>query len=106
MTTKFATVGLLIAALFISGCNETLEDISPTSEKANKPLPAKVVQTLKAKGMSTTSPIMIRIFKEEAVLEVWKQKDNGRYVLAATYDICKWTGQHRPKLVEGDPPAP
>lgn len=106
MTTKFATVGLLIAALFISGCNETLEDISPTSEKANKPLPAKVVQTLKAKGMSTTSPIMIRIFKEEAVLEVWKQKDNGRYDLAATYDICKWSGRLGPKFVEGDRQAP
>ena len=56
--------------------------------------------------MSTTSPIMIRIFKEEAVLEVWKQKDNGRYDLAATYDICKWSGRLGPKFVEGDRQAP
>ena len=28
-----------------------------------------------------SSPIMVRLFKDEAVLEVWKQRDTGRYAL-------------------------
>jgi murein L,D-transpeptidase YafK len=49
---------------------------------------------------------MIRIFKEEAKLEVWKQKSSGRYDLAASYDICKWSGKLGPKFTEGDRQAP
>jgi len=56
--------------------------------------------------MTTTSPIMVRIFKEESKLEIWKQKDNGRYDLAASYDICKWSGRLGPKFTEGDRQAP
>lgn len=103
MKTSIARAGLLFAALLLAGCNETLEDISP---KATKPLPAQLVQSMRAKGMSTTSPIMVRIFKEESVLEVWKKKDTGRYGLAASYDICKWSGELGPKFTEGDRQAP
>jgi murein L,D-transpeptidase YafK len=103
MKTSIIRAGLLLAALVLAGCNETLEDISP---KATKPLPEKLVQSMRAKGMSTTSPIMVRIFKEESVLEVWKQKDTGRYDLAASYDICKWSGKLGPKFTEGDRQAP
>ena len=49
---------------------------------------------------------MVRIFKEEAVLEVWKQKDTGRYDLVKTYEICQWSGQLGPKYTEGDRQAP
>jgi len=64
------------------------------------------VQSMRAKGMTRTSPIMVRIFKEEGQLEIWKQKDNGRYDLAASYDICKWSGKLGPKFTEGDRQAP
>jgi murein L,D-transpeptidase YafK len=105
MKTSIARAGLLMmAALFIAGCTEaTFEDLAP---KAEKSLPPALVQSMRAKGMSTTSPIMVRIFKEEAVLEVWKQKDNGRYDLATSYDICKWSGKLGPKFTEGDRQAP
>jgi len=106
MMTRFASVGLLLAALALAGCNGTLEDISPSSTKAIRPLPPELVQSMRAKGMSTTAPIMIRIFKEESTLEVWKQKDNGRYDIAASYDICKWSGRLGPKFTEGDRQAP
>ena len=56
--------------------------------------------------MNLNSPIMMRIFKEEGVLEVWKQKTNGRYGLAASYPICKWSGKLGPKFTEGDRQAP
>jgi murein L,D-transpeptidase YafK len=103
MKSSIANAGLLFAALLLAGCNETLEDISP---KASKPLPSELTQSMQAKGMVSTSSIMIRIFKEEAKLEVWKQKSNGRYDLAASYDICKWSGKLGPKFTEGDRQAP
>jgi len=104
MKFSFAHAGLLAAALLLAGCNDSsIEDWAP---KAEKQLPERLVQSLRAKGMTRTSPIMIRIFKEEGQLEVWKQKDNGRYDLAASYDICKWSGKLGPKFTEGDRQAP
>src|SRR5690606_19380298 len=103
MKTSFARAGLLLAVLALAGCNETLEDIAP---KAEKNLPPALVQSMRARGMTQTSPIMVRIFKEEAKLEVWKRKENGRYDLATSYDICKWSGQLGPKFTEGDRQAP
>ena len=103
MTHNLARAALLIAAVALAGCNESLEDISP---KAERQLPAKLVNSMKAKDMSVRSPIMLRIFKEEGVLEVWKQKGNGRYALATSYDICKWSGKLGPKFTEGDRQAP
>ncbi|MBO6540007.1 MAG: murein L,D-transpeptidase [Rhizobiaceae bacterium] len=103
MAPHLARIALIVSALALAGCNETLEDISP---KAEKKLPPKLVQSMRAKGMTTTSPIMLRIFKEEGVLEVWKQKDTGRYALATSYDICKWSGKLGPKFTEGDRQAP
>ncbi|MDN2567644.1 murein L,D-transpeptidase [Aquibium sp. A9E412] len=103
MMSRFARAAVLFAALALAGCNASLEDIAP---KAEKPLPAALVNKMKAKGMSRGSPIMVRIFKEEAELEVWKQKDNGRYDLVTSYDICKWSGKLGPKFAEGDRQAP
>ncbi|MFC5586414.1 hypothetical protein ACFPOD_14960 [Nitratireductor kimnyeongensis] len=103
MTRLIKYAFLLSTALALAACNETLEDISP---KAERQLPARIVQTMKAKGMSKTSPVMMRIFKEEGKLEVWKAKTNGRYDIIASYDICKWSGQLGPKFTEGDRQAP
>ena len=89
--------------LALAGCQGSLEDIAP---KAEAPLPDKIVMSMKAKGMTRSSPISVRIFKEEGVLEVWKQKDTGRYDQIASYDICKWSGKLGPKFREGDRQAP
>ena len=56
--------------------------------------------------MKETSPIFIRIFKENSELEVWKQRVDGKYALLKTYSICKWSGALGPKKVEGDRQAP
>ena len=103
MASYLARTVLIVATLALAGCNETLEDISP---KAERQLPDKLVQSMRARGMTRTSPIMLRIFKEEGKLEVWKQKDTGRYALATSYDICKWSGKLGPKFTEGDRQAP
>jgi murein L,D-transpeptidase YafK len=95
--------GALLSVLALAGCNASLEDIAPKSERA---LSVKMTELVRAKGMSKTAPIMLRVYKEENVLEVWKQKANGRYDIVTSYDICKWSGKLGPKFTEGDRQAP
>ena len=58
------------------------------------------------KGHGQGSPILVRIFKEESELEVWKQETTGRFALLKTYPICRWSGELGPKIKEGDRQAP
>lgn len=57
------------------------------------------------KGVTLADPILIRIFKAESELELWKQKGDS-YILFATYPICHWSGTLGPKLNDGDRQAP
>src|SRR5262249_13727700 len=60
---------------------------------------------LAARGMKIGSPMMIRIFKSEAELELWMEV-GGRFELFTTYPICNWSGTLGPKLAEGDMQSP
>ena len=105
MIANIARAGLLIAAFAVAGCSESsVNDFVP--QHANKQLSGKILADMKSKGMTRTSPIMARIFKEEGKVEIWKQKTNGRYDVIASYDICKWSGKLGPKYIEGDRQAP
>ena len=66
---------------------------------------AVLQERLRDKGVTLASPILIRIFKSESELEIWKRKD-GAFVLFATYPICHWSGSIGPKLRDGDKQAP
>jgi len=61
---------------------------------------------LDQKSMPKESPILIRLFKEESEVEVWKQDKSGRFALLKTYPICRWSGELGPKIREGDRQAP
>ncbi|MFC5387685.1 L,D-transpeptidase family protein [Aquamicrobium segne] len=103
--TRFARMGLFVSAVALAGCTDaSIGDFTP--QHANRQLPPKIQQAMKAKDMKKTSPIVARVFKEEAKLEIWKQKANGRYDIIASYDICKWSGKLGPKFTEGDRQAP
>ena len=104
MKLRTAIFASLIATVALAGCQGSVFD--GVEAKAERELPSKVLAKIKAKGMNKTSPVMARIFKEEGVLEVWKQKTNGRYDMVASYEICKWSGKLGPKFVEGDRQAP
>jgi murein L,D-transpeptidase YafK len=78
----------------------------PLPAKATQELPAELLARLEQKKMPKTSPIVLRIFKEEAELEVWKQDTSGRFQILKTYPICRWSGDLGPKLYEGDRQAP
>ncbi len=74
--------------------------------KATKEVPPELLALLRKKQMPKHSPILMRIFKEEAELEVWKQDTAGRFQLLKTYPICRWSGDLGPKLREGDRQTP
>ncbi len=56
--------------------------------------------------MNRTAPVLIRIYKEESTLEVWKEDRSGKYALLNSYPICKFSGKLGPKLMQGDYQAP
>src|SRR4029450_3376255 len=70
------------------------------------PLSKDTMMLLGKKGMDPQAPIFVRIFKEEAELEVWKQRDDGRFYHLKTYPICAWSGDLGPKTKQGDRQAP
>ena len=99
------TSAALAAGALLAGCNS--DEISlAANAKANQPVPPKLIQDMAAKDMDLNSPILVRLFKQEAELEVWKQDRSGRFALLKTYPICRWSGDLGPKVREGDRQAP
>lgn len=87
------------SALFLSGCGEFVPAYM-------KPLSAETQALLAKKGMDEDAPILIRIFKQESVLEIWKEEGDGRFHLFKTYPICYFSGTLGPKTRAGDRQAP
>src|ERR1700728_2203330 len=99
------TSAALAAGVLLAGCNS--DEISlANNAKANQPVSPKLVAAMSEKDMDLQSPILVRLFKEEAELEVWKQDRSGRFALLKTYPICRWSGDLGPKVREGDRQAP
>jgi murein L,D-transpeptidase YafK len=96
--------GVIAAAAALAGCNTDFASV--TSERALRPLPSELAVAMEKKNMPKESPILVRIFKEESELEVWKQDTNGQFALLKTYPICRWSGELGPKIKEGDRQAP
>jgi murein L,D-transpeptidase YafK len=94
----------IAGTIALAGC-ET-EDLSPTGARAMRPLSAEMTAEIEKRNMPKESPILVRIFKEEAELEVWKQDANGQFAHLKTYPICRWSGELGPKVKEGDRQAP
>ena len=74
--------------------------------QGNKGVAARAALAASARKMPKHSPILVRFFKEEAELEVWKQDTTGRFQFLKVYPICRWSGDVGPKLYEGDRQAP
>lgn len=96
---------VLATGLVLAGCNS--DEISlANNAKANQPVPPKLVADMQEKDMDLQSPMLVRVFKQEAELEVWKQNRSGKFALLKTYPICRWSGDLGPKVKEGDRQAP
>ncbi len=97
--TAVITVGVVAIAAALAGCGQ----FSPAYMK---PLSPQTRALLADKGMTEEQPVLIRIFKAESELEVWKQKDDGHYYHFKTYPICAYSGGLGPKVKQGDRQAP
>lgn len=73
-----------------------------TIRAAQRPV---LTNALAKEGLTFGAPVYIRIFKEEAELELWVE-DRGRYRLFRSYPICNFSGALGPKLKEGDRQSP
>jgi murein L,D-transpeptidase YafK len=95
----------IAAAMMLGGCGD---DRTPalSSSRHTQPLSEKIVAEIDTKNMTAQSPILMRIFKEESELEIWKEDRSGRFALLRSYPICRWSGELGPKIKAGDRQAP
>lgn len=100
-----AMAAAMTALLALAGCQGVTASRNDPN-RGSVPLNITVLAELDAKQMTRHSPIFMRIFKEEAELEVWKKDRTGRYAHFKTYPICKYSGELGPKIREGDRQAP
>jgi len=94
----------IAAAAALAGCDS--DKLPNIGGRHMQPLSEATLAELETKNMAKESPILIRIFKEESELELWKVDKSGRFALLRTYPICRWSGELGPKIQEGDRQAP
>jgi len=49
-----------------------------------QPLSERMLTDIDEKNMAKESPILVRIFKQESELEIWKEDKTGRFALLKT----------------------
>lgn len=99
----FRKTVFVLTTLLLASCNGVFDSSIPKHER---PVPEHLIKKMEIKGMSLGSPLIVRIFKQENVLEVWKKDHTNRFALLESYEICKWSGKLGPKRKEGDRQAP
>ena len=70
LTRALLTSAAITAAAALAGCDPG--SMPTASGRHMQPLSEPILAEIKAKNMEKGSPILLRIFKEEAELEVWK----------------------------------
>src|SRR5215207_4564686 len=89
-------------ALALTAC----DGAGPRSTRHLSPIPPQTLALMAAKDMSANDPILMRAYKKESVLEVWKRRADGKYAQLKAFPICRWSGQLGPKIEQGDRQAP
>ena len=101
---KFSSALILLWVAFgLVACGGFLPKSSDS--RHNQPLPSAVQSALRSMGSSPGEAMVVRIFKQEKTLEVWK-KTSGGYKMFKTYEICAFSGELGPKVKEGDRQSP
>lgn len=77
------------------------------------PLPADEPRVIQARqnvqpelGQNFGKPVFIRLIKEERLMELWLQEQQGDWNLFKTYPVAAMSGEPGPKTAEGDKQAP
>ncbi|MEH3119084.1 MAG: murein L,D-transpeptidase [Methylorubrum populi] len=101
----FAAAALVTLATTLGACQDSAM-LGGVSSRSLTPIPPQTVALMQTRGMQQSDPILIRAYKKEAEMEVWKRGGNGQYALLKTFPICRWSGQLGPKTKQGDRQAP
>jgi murein L,D-transpeptidase YafK len=97
--------GLTVAACaLIAGCDDSYLDQS--NARSQQPISPATLAEMDKLDTTPSAPTLIRTYKKEAELEIWKKKSSGEYALLKTYPMCRWSGQLGPKKREGDMQVP
>jgi murein L,D-transpeptidase YafK len=108
--TKFSIayghIALAAIGLLLTSCVTESVTAPVFGPKHLQPVPVQTVSLIAQKGMENSSPILLRIFKEESELEIWKKGKDGKFAHLKTYPICRWSGELGPKIRHGDRQAP
>ena len=100
MGAKTRAIGLLAVlatTLVLSGC-EAERQYRAGGPKHLRPITSETYKLMAAKGMKASDPILIRVFKKEKELEMWKRDKTGKFALLRTYPICAVGGTIGPKI--------
>jgi len=95
---------VLLLALTLSGCGIVYDRTDPRRGLA--PQTPALIDASESVGAKSTSPVLIRIFKQSNELEIWRKTSKGHYALVTTYTICAYSGDLGPKNKQGDRQAP
>jgi murein L,D-transpeptidase YafK len=57
--------------------------------RAFAPIPKETLDLMAGDGTTKSAPVLIRTYKKEAELELWKQAKDGRYVKLKTFPMCR-----------------
>jgi len=99
---KACVFAVIVATL--GGCASTV--YAPKTTARTGTVRAATLRQMEDLNMDRAAPVLIRIYKEESTLEVWKQDRSGKFALLNSYPICKFSGNLGPKLEQGDHQAP
>jgi murein L,D-transpeptidase YafK len=102
---RFVSAAIMaITATAFGGCSSALYQQEKTV-RTGSVRPA-TLHSMEKLNMDRAAPVLVRIYKEDNTLEVWKQDRTGRFALLNSYPICKYSGNLGPKIATGDYQAP
>ena len=106
--TPFFLKALILTATVASlgGCSSALYDVRTSNEVRTGIVRPSTLRQMESQNIDRAAPVLIRIYKEERMLEVWKQDRTGKFALLNSYPICKFSGTLGPKMAQGDRQAP
>jgi len=94
----------LASMVVLAGCEQ--DGRLSNNSRHYVPISAQMEALMAEKGMNSRQPILLRAYKKESELEVWKMTASGEYKLLKTFPMCRWSGQLGPKKAEGDRQVP
>src|SRR5271157_3065565 len=102
---RMSALGLMVGtAALLAGCDDSYLDTGPG--RSEHPVSSATLAQMEKIDTTPSLPVLIRAYKKEAELEIWKMNSEGHYALLKTYPMCRWSGQLGPKTREGDMQVP